>query len=181
MAGVLAHIGTGRGTIDPSLRGYQVLFHANETNHCPGCGRGQWYVGRVTAECVFCGTALPLAEAHWGESGSTWSHAGAPVARRSREDTDPAERRRHAREAGDGQIIQLLIDGTHHSFKIHNLSGGGAMIDASRELVTARLLEVIAPTGELIPATVRWSAGALTGLQFNKTLPIGIKASSRAA
>lgn len=174
MAGVVAHVKTERGNIDPSMRGYQVLFHANESNHCPGCGRGQWYVGRVTAECVFCGTALPLAEAHWGESGSTWSHAGAPVSRRSREDLDPAERRRHAREDGEGLVIQLLIDGKPHSFQIHNLSGGGAMIDASAELVTARLLEVVAPAGELIKASVRWSAGDLTGLQFTKTLPIGI-------
>jgi hypothetical protein len=180
MAGVVAQIGTGRRSIDPSLRGYQVLFHANETNHCPGCGRAQWYVGRVTAECVFCDTALPLAEAHWGESGSTWSHAGAPVSRRSREDMDPAERRRNARESGEGQVIQLLIDGSAHSFRIHNLSGGGAMIDASAELVTARLLEVVAPTGELIPATVRWSANDLTGLQFTRKLPIGINAASAA-
>jgi hypothetical protein len=32
-------------------------------NHCPGCGRIQWLIGRVSAECAFCGTALPLAEA----------------------------------------------------------------------------------------------------------------------
>jgi hypothetical protein len=33
-----------------------------EVNHCPGCGRSQWIVGRVSAECAFCSTALPLAD-----------------------------------------------------------------------------------------------------------------------
>jgi hypothetical protein len=37
-------------------------FIAGETNHCPGCGRSQWLVGRITAECAFCHSALPLAE-----------------------------------------------------------------------------------------------------------------------
>jgi hypothetical protein len=32
-------------------------------NHCPGCGRTHWIIGRVSAECAFCATALPLAEA----------------------------------------------------------------------------------------------------------------------
>jgi hypothetical protein len=39
-------------------------FRAGETNHCPGCGRAQWLVGRITTECVFCHTALPLADQH---------------------------------------------------------------------------------------------------------------------
>jgi hypothetical protein len=34
----------------------------NETNYCPGCGRTHWMIGRATAECAFCGTALPLAD-----------------------------------------------------------------------------------------------------------------------
>lgn len=45
---------------DPAFRGYVVVYRANEVNHCPGCGRTQWYVGRLTAECAFCGTALAL-------------------------------------------------------------------------------------------------------------------------
>ena len=48
---------------DPALRGYQPLYHEGETNHCPACGRSHWYVGRLSAECGFCGTALALAEA----------------------------------------------------------------------------------------------------------------------
>lgn len=48
---------------DPSLRGFQVLYRSGEMNRCPGCGRTHWYVGRLSAECCFCGTALALAEA----------------------------------------------------------------------------------------------------------------------
>lgn len=47
---------------DPVARGYHVVYRENEVNHCPGCGRTHWYVGRVSAECGFCSTALPLAE-----------------------------------------------------------------------------------------------------------------------
>jgi hypothetical protein len=34
--------------------------------HCPGCSHSNWLVGRITAECAFCGTALPRAEAVHG-------------------------------------------------------------------------------------------------------------------
>lgn len=47
---------------DPSLRGYHVVYRENEVNHCPGCGRSHWFIGRLSAECGFCGTALPLVE-----------------------------------------------------------------------------------------------------------------------
>lgn len=40
--------------------GYVPVYRANELNHCPGCGMSQWIIGRITAECAFCGTALPL-------------------------------------------------------------------------------------------------------------------------
>ena len=47
---------------DPARRGYHVMYRENEVNHCPGCGRTHWFIGRTLAECGFCGTALPLAE-----------------------------------------------------------------------------------------------------------------------
>jgi hypothetical protein len=47
--------------IAPGARGYHAVYHDNEVNHCPGCGRTQWLIGRETAECAFCSTALPLA------------------------------------------------------------------------------------------------------------------------
>lgn len=47
---------------DPVRRGYHAAHRPNERNHCPGCGRSQWIVGRLLAECAFCEPALPLAD-----------------------------------------------------------------------------------------------------------------------
>ncbi len=47
---------------DPAFRGYHVVYREHEVNHCPGCGRSHWIVGRISAECGFCATALPLAD-----------------------------------------------------------------------------------------------------------------------
>jgi hypothetical protein len=47
----------------PYERGYHAVYREHEVNHCPGCGRTHWIIGRVSAECAFCTTALPLAEA----------------------------------------------------------------------------------------------------------------------
>lgn len=43
-------------------RGYHAVYRNGERNHCPGCGRTHWLIGRVSAECAFCSTALPLEE-----------------------------------------------------------------------------------------------------------------------
>lgn len=40
--------------------GYRVAYRPLEQNYCPGCGRTHWIIGRMTAECAFCCTALPL-------------------------------------------------------------------------------------------------------------------------
>lgn len=50
------------GVHDPAARGYHVAYRADQVNHCPGCGRSHWHIGRVSAECGFCGTALPLTD-----------------------------------------------------------------------------------------------------------------------
>lgn len=47
---------------DPTTRGYAVTYREAEVNHCPGCGRSHWYIGRMLAECGFCATAIPLSE-----------------------------------------------------------------------------------------------------------------------
>jgi hypothetical protein len=47
----------------PQERGYHAVYREHEINHCPGCGRTHWIIGRMSAECAFCTTALPLAEA----------------------------------------------------------------------------------------------------------------------
>lgn len=41
-------------------RGYGAAYHPGENTRCPGCHRRQWYVGRITAECAHCATALPI-------------------------------------------------------------------------------------------------------------------------
>lgn len=51
---------------DPATRGYHAVYREDEVNHCPGCGRTHWYVGRLLAECGFCATALPLSESFGG-------------------------------------------------------------------------------------------------------------------
>ena len=45
----------------PHQRGYQILYHQDIINKCPGCGKSHWHVGRMSAECAYCQTALPLA------------------------------------------------------------------------------------------------------------------------
>lgn len=52
-----------RSAFDPNSRGYHAVYHDGEVNHCPGCGRTHWIIGRMSAECAFCSTALPLKEA----------------------------------------------------------------------------------------------------------------------
>ncbi len=55
--------GEMRKAHDPAGRGYHAVYREHEVNHCPGCGRTHWLIGRISAECAFCSTALPLAEA----------------------------------------------------------------------------------------------------------------------
>jgi hypothetical protein len=49
-------------THDPTQKGYHNVYKAGEVNHCPGCGRTHWIIGRQSAECAFCTTAVPLEE-----------------------------------------------------------------------------------------------------------------------
>lgn len=49
---------------NPTVRGYHAVYRENAVNHCPGCGRTHWLIGRLLAECGFCGTALPLSESY---------------------------------------------------------------------------------------------------------------------
>jgi hypothetical protein len=73
---MLSPIETRRNPFNPAVRGYHAVYRENEVNHCPGCGRTHWYLGRMLAECAFCGTALPLTEASGNGSSATvvgWS------------------------------------------------------------------------------------------------------------
>ena len=51
------------GIFDWTSRGYHAVYREQQINHCPGCGRTHWIIGRTSAECAFCATALPLASA----------------------------------------------------------------------------------------------------------------------
>lgn len=68
----------------PHERGYHAVYREHEVNHCPGCGRTHWLIGRVSAECAFCATALPLAEA------SMRSHNGPVVIQHKNRQNDHA-------------------------------------------------------------------------------------------
>jgi ribosomal protein L37E len=134
-------------------RGHHVVYRAEETNRCPGCGRAQWHVGRQTAECAFCGTAIALAEAKWVSSAKAAAPAG--------------NRRRHERVPVADRRLQLLIDGSPHEFAIHNLSAGGLMGDAPARLGPGDKVQVRFDGGLLVPATVKWTEDGLIGLAFD--------------
>lgn len=68
---------TGRKAFDPAVRGYHAVYREDAVNHCPGCGRTHWLIGRMLAECGFCGTALPLSEGYFRGAGSV--HRGRPA------------------------------------------------------------------------------------------------------
>ena len=61
-----------------ALTGYRVAYRPHEQNHCPGCGGSHWMIGRLTAECAYCATALPLLAG--GSSGNGLIRRGATTA-----------------------------------------------------------------------------------------------------
>jgi hypothetical protein len=140
-------------------RGHHIVYRANESNHCPGCGRSQWYIGRVSAECGFCGTAVPLAEASWHEA---TPHANSAKAR----STKVEDQRRYPRMSAKDRKLQLLIDGSPTSFALHNISEGGLMGDQVADLAPGAHVYVRFEGGILVPAEVRWAEDGLVGLAF---------------
>ena len=144
--------------VDPSARGHHVVYRLNESNRCPGCGHSQWLVGRVTAECGLCGTAVALAEAQWtGAFTEPTAETG-------------AERRRHERLDGKGRTLQLLIDGSPQSFALDNISAGGVSGESEASLERGSTVHVRFEGGILVPAIVKWVEGGLIGLAF--TAPV---------
>ena len=138
-------------------RGHHIVYRANESNHCPGCGRSHWYIGRISAECGFCGTAVPLAEAATHEM-------VAPAPRRP--SVSARDQRRHERMPAKGRKLQLLIDGSPTSFALENISEGGAMGDSAANLIAGARVHVRFEGGILVPAEVKWAEDGLVGLAF---------------
>ncbi|MDE2436074.1 MAG: hypothetical protein KGM49_07440 [Sphingomonadales bacterium] len=156
--------GARRTVSRPSARGYQVLYHSDAVNHCPGCGGVNWHVGRITAECGRCGTALPLAEAvqmgldpvghkpvalHLVKGGKPWR-----------------ERRKHPREPASGRVVTLHIDGAPRAFAIEDISEGGVKGATIDEVFSSHQLIVELEDGTLHPAELRWRSGGFIGLAF---------------
>ncbi len=143
-------------------RGHHIVYRANADNHCPGCGRSQWYIGRISAECGFCGTAVPLAEARHDQGSQRPLTSRVPV--------DTADQRRHPRMAAKGRKLELLIDGSPTSFALHNISEGGAMGDAPADLVPGANVYVRFEGGILVSAVVKWAEDGLVGLAFDRPI-----------
>lgn len=138
-------------------RGHHVVYRTNASNHCPGCGRSHWYIGRITAECGFCGTAVPLAEAR-----GDYRNKPTP----SQKNSSTTDQRRSPRTPAHGRKLQLLIDGSPVSFALHNISEGGAMGEEVVGLVPGATVCVHSEDGNLVPAVVKWAEDGLVGLAF---------------
>jgi len=139
-------------------RGHHIVYRANEANHCPGCGRSHWYIGRVSAECGFCGTAVPLAEAS--------RHEAAAPSPRARGVSLSSDQRRFPRMPAKSRKLKLLIDGSPSNFAIHNISEGGLLGDHVADLAPGAKVHVRFEGGILVPAVVKWSEDGLVGLAF---------------
>ena len=63
-----------------ATRGYHAVYREREVNHCPSCGQTNWLIGRVSAECARCATAMPLSESVQDTSGWRVSSAHEPRA-----------------------------------------------------------------------------------------------------
>ena len=150
-------------------RGHHIVYRINEPNRCPGCGRSQWYIGRVSAECGFCETAVPLAEARYDGGGSRAPRSKSPI--RS------GEQRRHDRMPGHGRKLQLLIDGSPKAFALHNISEGGVM--GAAHLALGSRVHVRFEGGVIVPAVVKWCKDGLVGLAF--TAPVVLDRSWQSA
>jgi PilZ domain-containing protein len=138
-------------------RGHHIVYRANAENHCPGCGRSHWYIGRISAECGFCGTAVPLSEARHDET--------PPSTPRPRT-TASADQRRHPRMPTKGRKLQLLIDGSPASFALQNISESGAMGSNAADLAPGSKVHVRFEGGILVPAVVKWAEDGMIGLAF---------------
>ena len=139
-------------------RGHHVVYRTNEANHCPGCGRSQWYIGRISDECGFCGTAVALAE--------TSRREAAPANRRSSTVCASADQRKHPRMPAKRRDLKLLIDGSPSKFALHNISEGGAMGDVGQDLMPGAKFHVRFEGGILVPAVVKWADNGMVGLAF---------------
>lgn len=145
-------------------RGHHVVYRTNEANHCPGCGRSQWYIGRISAECGFCGTAVALAETSRQEAALPRTRSAPGT--RSAIVCASADQRRYPRMTAKHRQLKLLIDGSPSNFAIHNISEGGVMGEATQDLAPGAKVHVRFEGGILVPAIVKWTGEGTVGLAF---------------
>lgn len=146
-------------------RGYQVLFHVGETNRCPGCHGTNWHVGRITAECARCGTALPLAEA--ASMGlDPFGHRQVALHMVPGGGKPWRERRREDRRDASGRVLTLHIDGAPRAFRIEDISAGGVKGEAIEDVFSSKELLIELEDGTVYPAEVRWRSEGFIGLSF---------------
>ena len=69
-SGVLEARG-GSLVLPVAQRGYHVVYRGDGTDRCPGCDRQHFIIGRFSAECAFCGTAVMLPAAPLIGGGAT--------------------------------------------------------------------------------------------------------------
>lgn len=43
-----------------TIAGLIQPYRAGEMNRCSGCTRSHWLIGRLSAECAFCGMPAPI-------------------------------------------------------------------------------------------------------------------------
>jgi hypothetical protein len=115
----------------------------------------------MSAECGFCGAAVPLAEASRTDVAFTSA--------RPRTFASPDQRRSKRRPA-NGRKLKLLVDGSPTNFAVHNISEGGLMGDDVRQLAVGSTVQVRFEGGILVPATVKWAQDGLVGLAFTNPL-----------
>jgi hypothetical protein len=114
----------------------------------------------VSAECGFCGTAVPLAETSIVEA------TPRQAANAERHVSHSAEQRRFPRTPTKGRKLKLLVDGSPTNFAIHNISEGGVMGDHVSDLAPGAKVYVRFEGGVLVPAVVKWTEDGLVGLAF---------------
>ncbi len=143
--------------VELAERGHHVVYRSAETNRCPGCGRANWYVGRTTAECGFCGTAVVLAEAQL---------SSAPAPSRTVTGTPWSERRTGRRVSASGAQLKAKVAGSPQTFALEDVSSTGARARSRRKMTPNMELLVKLASGREFRAKVVWVDGERFGLAF---------------
>lgn len=81
------------------------------------------------------------------------------------------ERRQEERTCANGRTLYVLVDDALHAFYLRNISSHGVMGSTTIGLAAPENIRLRFENGTLVPAAVKWSRGALTGLSFPSPVP----------